>query len=123
MSEANYVNPPTLDWAERAADPDYTPDSVLVKGTEQPKSENGYVGVDAIYQNHSEERDKPRAAEEGPEAVLEESFLADDVDFDATAPPETNGEASEQAEEEDPKKVQGSPSSAPSQTPPTPPSS
>ena len=127
-NEPNYTNPPTLDWAEKASDPDYKPDSVLIKGTEQPKSDNGYVGVDPIYQNHSEERDKPRAAEEGPEAVLEEAFFTEDVDFDQTAPPEGSDEASEQAEEEQEQEPAPSSSTtpAPSTTPAapsTPPSS
>lgn len=120
MAKAKYEKPASQVDLEARQKSDYVPPSVKKVGTDAEPSENGYVGVDPIYQNYANDTDGPQAAESGPEAKVESDFYADEVDYEAGATPEGEKEAEEDAEEEDDDDDK-SQSSASTTTPSTPP--
>lgn len=54
----------------------------LVRASDAPLSDNGYVGVDTVYQNAANDTERPRQAK-GPEAKVFSEFLADDAEYPA----------------------------------------
>jgi hypothetical protein len=48
-------------------------------------TDEGYVGVDPIYQNHANDTEKPYAAEGGADGLAEDAY-ADAVDSDGNEP-------------------------------------
>lgn len=116
MTEANYTKPATQLDLEARNEEGYVPSTQLKKGQDGEPSKNGYVGVDPIYQNHASHTEAPMKGDEGIEQeLLNENFLADDVDFDSTATPD--GQGDEEDEEEKP----ASPSGPSTPAPPAPP--
>ena len=124
MAKPQYSKPTSQVDLEERQKKDYVPPAVLTQGEDQPVSENGYIGVDPIYQNFANETEAPFAVEKGPEKEIFEAHLADDVDFSkgATAdgegdePAKSNEDLADEADGNDSKK---SPSATPSgQTPP-----
>lgn len=94
----NYTKPTSqLDLEARQSE-DYVPPTVLGRDVDPQKSENGYVGVDPIYQNFANDTEAPYAAEEGPESVVEENYYHDEVDFNLAATPEGSGDAEDKVE-------------------------
>lgn len=115
MSKPNYEKPTSqLDLEARQKD-DYQPSSVLTKGTDPELSNNGYVGVDPIYQTFASETEKPFLAEKGPEKKIEDNYVSDDVDLDQAATPEGESDA-DKYKDEDEKSSTPTPASTP--TPP-----
>jgi hypothetical protein len=113
MAKPQYSKPASqVDLEERLSD-DYVPVGQLNQGTDPGLSDNGFVGVDPIYQNFANETEKPFKAEKGPEAKIEKDVFTDDVDFDAgaTAEGESEVDAEEEKEEEASKTPSGSGSS------------
>ena len=100
MAKPKYTKPASTLHAEEVTKSGYDPGR-LDKGGYPDPSENGYVGVDPIYQNFANETEKPYVAEGGAEKKVEAPFLADEVDLDAGATPKGQSEAEEQVEEEE----------------------
>lgn len=102
MSEPNYTLPTVQADLEKRLEEGDVPHGVLIKGTDPTPSENGYVGVDPIYQNYADVTHKPfRAGEESPEAVFEDALYSEDADFDAGATPESVEDAEDDEDYED----------------------
>lgn len=123
MAKPKYTKPTSTLHAEEVTKSGYDPGR-LDKGGDPAPSENGFIGVDPIYQNFANETEKPFVAEGGAEKKVESQFLADEIDLDAGATPQGDVE-SEDAEEEEEEDTSGgstTPSTTPS-TPSTPPSS
>ena len=114
MAKPTYTKPTSqLDLEERQAK-DYRNPSELIKGEDIGPSDNGFIGVDPVYQNFANETDKPLVGEKGAEAEIEKKYLSDDVDADKGATPEGESEAEDKDE-----KSTTTPSTSPSSTPPT----
>jgi hypothetical protein len=125
MAKPNYEKPTSQLDLEARQKSDYEPAAVLVKGTDAEPSDNGYVGVDPIYQTFANDTEQPLLAEKGAEAKVEDRYYADDVDTEAGATPTGEPEAEEKAEESKTSQTTGSGStqSTTPSTPSTPPSS
>lgn len=117
MTKANYEKPASQVDLEARQKKDYQPSSVLIKGEDPVVSDNGYIGVDPIYQNYANETEAPMKSEGGPEAKIQANFVADDADFTAGAT--ENGEVEEDDEDED-ETPSGSTGPSTPQTPGTP---
>jgi hypothetical protein len=101
MAKATYTKPTSQLEYERVTDKDYTPDSVLVKGTDPDKSDNGYIGVDPIYQNYANSTEAPlQTSAKSAEGKLIAAELADDVDFKKGATPEGESDVEDSDKEE-----------------------
>jgi hypothetical protein len=101
MGKPNYEKPTSQVDLERRLKDDYVSPSVLGQAVDPVlESENGYVGVDPIYQNFANETEKPYASEKGVEKKLEAPYYGDKTDFDKGATPEGEAEAEEQEEDE-----------------------
>ena len=121
MAKPQYTKPTSqLDLEERQK-PDYVPPSQLTPGINPQPSDNGYIGVDPIYQNYANDTEKPYLAEKGPEAKIEKNYVTDDVDTSKGATAE--GEAPvEDDEPEDEGKDEGKTTTAAQGGAATPPS-
>lgn len=117
MAKPNYTKPTVQVDLEQRLDEGDVPHGVLIQGTDPKPSENGFVGVDPIYQNFADETHKPFRAEDGAEAVFEEVLYAEDADFDAGATPETVEDAED---DEDELEDEDTPSPTTPSTPSTP---
>jgi hypothetical protein len=93
----SYSKPTSQLDLEARQKPDYVPPGVVKQGEDQGLSDNGYIAVDPIYQNHANDTEAPIRAEKGPEAKVFDNHYAEDVDFDTTGPEE--GEAPEDEDE------------------------
>jgi hypothetical protein len=109
-----YTQPASADFQKEVASKDYTPPGVVTGGTEPGLSENGYVGVDPIYQNHANHTEAPYEAEDSAESKLHAKELSDDVDFSLTDPPEGEGDVVDTDETTTAPGASGSTSSGPS---------
>jgi hypothetical protein len=87
MAKPSFSKPNSqLDLEARQAE-DYVPPSQVHPGTEEPLSENGYIGTDPIYQNHANDTEAPYPVDEdSAEGKVEVTHLSDDVDYDSTGP-------------------------------------
>lgn len=101
MAKPQYTKPTSQTDLEERQKPDYVPSSQLIQGTDPDLSDNGYVGVDPIYQNYTNDTEKPYLAEKGPEKKVEELVYAEDVDTSKGATAE--GEPDSEPEGEDTK--------------------
>lgn len=81
MAKANYTKPVSQLDLERRQKDGHAPGSVLDPGSNPELSTNGYVGVDAVYQNAANDTEKPRQADKGPEAKVFSEFLDEDAEF------------------------------------------
>ena len=122
MGKPRYTKPTDQLALEARQKSDFV-DPGLIKVGEYPgPSDNGFVGVDPIYQNFANETEKPHAAEDGIQKKVEQGDLSgtpvytDDVDFEAGAA--AKGETTDYEGDDDETKS-GSPSGSP--TPSTPP--
>jgi hypothetical protein len=118
MTEANYTKPASqVDLEERNSE-GYVPPSQLQTGTDGEPSKNGYIALDPIYQNYSNSTEAPHRAEDSVEQdLIDENFLADEVDYESAAVPEGQTTAAEEEKDEEPTKPSGPnvpPSTAPS---------
>jgi len=92
-ADANYEKPASLLDLEARQEEGYVPPGVVGRTSDPQKSENGYVGVDPIYQNYADETHKPGFPDEGAEAEIWKNFVSDDVDTSIGAAPEDVSEA------------------------------
>jgi len=74
--------------------------SKLIKGTDPQPSDNGFIGVDPIYQNFANETERPYLAEKGADKKVESQYVTKDVDTSQGATPEGDVEEEEVKEEE-----------------------
>ena len=114
--KAMYSKPASQVDLEARQKSDYQPSTVLGKGVDPQLSENGFVGVDPIYQNFADVTGAPFAAESGPEAKLDSAYVTEDADYKAGA-----ADASEydnEDEEEEDEEPTDSPNTPASPTPP-----
>lgn len=124
MAKPKYTKPTSqLDLEARQAK-DFVNPSVLVKGVDGEPSDNGFIGVDPVYQNYANETDRPLLAEGGAESKLEKDYVTDDVDTTKGATPEGESEAEDKAEDEDkgttpPSNSSSNPPAPSSSTPPS----
>ena len=118
MTKANYEKPASQVDLEARQKKDYQPSSVLIKGEDPQVSDNGYIGVDPIYQNYANDTEAPLKSEGGPEAKIQANFVAEDADFTAGAT--AQGEADEEDDDEEDETLSGSTSPSTPQTPGTP---
>lgn len=117
MAKPNYTKPESqLDLERRQAD-DYVSPSVVTRGEDVPLSDNGYIGVDPIYQNHANDTEAPVKVTKGAEAKIVNEFIADDADFDATKP--EDGESEGEDGDEDDSSSTSSTTTPPRTTPPS----
>lgn len=100
MAKPKYEKPASLRHAEQVTKSDYDPGR-LDKGGYPDPSDNGFVGVDPIYQNFANETEQPFLAEGGPEKKVESLAYADEVDTKSGATPEGESEAQDDAEDEE----------------------
>lgn len=113
MAKPVYTKPTSeLDAEARLAE-DFVPAGVLKPGVDPEKSENGYVGVDPIYQTFANDTEQPLRAEDGVEKVMEEKVLDDDSDSSTAATPESVEDAEDEDDEDEDEDFGGN-------TPPTP---
>lgn len=99
MTKPNYEKPSSQLDLEARQKKGYKPSSVLIQGEDPQVSDNGYIGVDEVYQNYANDTEAPLRAEDGPEAKIEANFLSDDADV--TAGRTEDGESSDDDEEEE----------------------
>lgn len=81
MAKAQYSKPASELDLEARQKKDYQPSSVVGQAQDPQVSDNGYVAVDPIYQNHANDTEAPVKAEGGAEAKVFEDHLAEDADF------------------------------------------
>lgn len=84
MAKASYSKPTSQLDLEARQKADYVPPGVVKKSEDQGLSDNGYIGVDPIYQNHANDTEAPIQSEKGPEAKIFNNHYTDDVDFGST---------------------------------------
>ena len=91
--EANYEDSASLVDLKARQEEDYVPPGVVGRASDAQKSENGYVGVDPIYQNFVDETHQPGIPDEGAEAEIWQTFVSEDVDTSLMATPESVSDA------------------------------
>lgn len=125
MPKAKYTKPSTQLDLEARQKADYVPEAQLSPGEDPKPSENGYVGVDPIYQTFANPTEKPMRAEKGSLAKIEENVYDEDADFDAGATPEGEVDSEEEEDEDEGTGSTGGSTTTPTtpSTPSTPPSS
>ena len=118
MGKPNYEKPTSQIDLEARQSKDYVPSAVLVQGNDAEPSDNGYIGVDPIYQTFANETERPFLSEKGPESKVEEAWVADEVDTAVSATPSGQSEAEEQREDDSSTTPTGS-TTTPTTTPAT----
>lgn len=81
MAKAQYSKPTSQVDLEARQKSDYVPSTVLNQGSDPELSENGYVGVDPIYQNAANVTEQPIEASGGAEAKVFDQYLSETAEY------------------------------------------
>jgi hypothetical protein len=99
MAKARYSKPASQLDLEARQKEDYVPPTARTQAEDPGKSENGYIGVAAEYQNFANETEAPIKVEKGAEAKVLSNFVSDDADYKAGATPEGESDTEDDEEE------------------------